>query len=70
MDADMGWGKINIASAFALAVMASPALAQGSIAIPEPTDLALFGLAVAGLFIGRRSSKAPPYERPKDSGDA
>ncbi len=48
----------------------TPAWAQGSMKIPEPTDIALFGLAVAGLFFGRRSSKAPPYEPPKDSSDA
>lgn len=46
----------------ALLVMSTPALAQGSIKIPEPTDIALFGLAIAGLIIGRRSSKAPPYD--------
>ncbi len=47
----------------ALLAMSSAASAQGIIAVPEPTDFALFGLAVAGLFIGRRSSKAPPHER-------
>jgi hypothetical protein len=66
----MGWGNFRIASAAMFAAIATPAVAQGSIAIPEPTDIALFGLAVAGLIIGRRSSKAPPYEPPKESGDA
>lgn len=51
----------------ALLVMSTPALAQGSIKIPEPTDIALFGLAVAGLIIGRRSSKAPPHDGKNDA---
>jgi hypothetical protein len=49
-------------SLIALLLMSSAAAAQGSIAIPEPTDVVLFGLAVAGLIIGRRSSKAPPHD--------
>lgn len=32
---------------------ATPAFAQG-LAIPEPSTLALFGLGVAGVIIGRR----------------
>ena len=51
----------------ALLVMSTPALAQGSIKIPEPTDIALFGLAIAGLIIGRRSSKAPPHDGNNDA---
>jgi hypothetical protein len=48
-------------------MLSMPAFAQGSIKIPEPTDIVLFGLAVAGLVIGRRSSKAPPHD---DNNDA
>ena len=48
-------------------MMSSPALAQSSVKIPEPTDIALFALAIAGLIVGRRSSKAPPYD---DNNDA
>ena len=40
--------------------MATPALAQGSTAIPEPTDLALFGLGVLGLILGRRGARRKP----------
>ncbi len=58
----MDRGISRIAGLLALAVMASPAWAQGSIKIPEPTDIALFGLAVAGLIVGRRSSKVPPHD--------
>ena len=39
---------------------ASPAWASGGMAIPEPTDLTLLGLALAGLIIGRRGAKRPP----------
>ena len=48
-------------------MMSSPAFAQSSVKIPEPTDIALFALAIAGLIVGRRSSKAPPYD---DNNDA
>ena len=41
-------------------LVASPALASGAIAIPEPTDLTLLALGVAGLIIGRRGAKRPP----------
>ncbi len=54
-------------SLVALLLMSSAASAQGSIAIPEPTDIVLFGLAVAGLIVGRRSSKTPPHD---DNNDA
>jgi hypothetical protein len=50
-----------------LLTSSTAALAQEGIKIPEPTDIALFGLAVAGLIIGRRSSKAPPHD---DNNDA
>ncbi|MEO5587866.1 MAG: PEP-CTERM sorting domain-containing protein [Novosphingobium sp.] len=36
---------------------ATPALAN-SVAVPEPTTLALFGLGVAGVIIGRRGGRS------------
>ena len=33
---------------------ASPALAETSSTVPEPSSLVLFGLGVAGVIIGRR----------------
>jgi hypothetical protein len=41
---------------------ATPALAQSAVSIPEPTDLALFGLGVAGLIIGRRGARKKPKD--------
>ena len=70
----MAWGLSQIGGAVALAFYASPALAQASSKVPEPTDFALFGLAVAGLIIGRQSSKHPPAnpaaEKPEQQPDA
>ncbi len=51
----------------ALFAMSAPAWAQSSLEIPEPTDIVLFGLAIAGLVIGRRSSKAPPHDKNNDA---
>jgi hypothetical protein len=45
-----------------LLAASAPALAQSSIKIPEPTDIMLFSLAVAGLIIGRSKSKTPPRD--------
>ena len=41
---------------------ASPAWASGGMAIPEPTDLTLLALGLAGLIIGRRGAKRPPKD--------
>lgn len=42
---------------------AGPALAASGTSIPEPNDLLLLGLGLAGLIIGRQAS------RKKKSGD-
>lgn len=49
-------------------IVAAPALANTGTAIPEPSDIGLFALAVAGLIIGRSISKRPPADPPTDSG--
>jgi hypothetical protein len=41
---------------------ASPALAKGWIAIPEPTDITLFALGVLGLIVGRRGARRKPRD--------
>ncbi|HVR89880.1 MAG TPA: PEP-CTERM sorting domain-containing protein [Novosphingobium sp.] len=60
--ADRGENRIRLTSRLAAAAVAglafaTPALAQSTTAIPEPTDLALFGLGVLGLIIGRRGAR-------------
>jgi hypothetical protein len=44
-------------AAAALILLASPALAEGGTAIPEPSNAALFALGVAGVLIGRFGSR-------------
>jgi hypothetical protein len=39
--------------------VAAPALAQSSIAVPEPGEFGLFALGVIGLMIGRHASRRP-----------
>jgi hypothetical protein len=39
--------------------VAAPVWASGGMAIPEPTDLTLLALGLAGLIIGRRGAKRP-----------
>ncbi|VWX46904.1 PEP-CTERM sorting domain-containing protein [Novosphingobium sp. 9U] len=50
-----------LTAAVLAAACATPALAaSGSVALPEPSAMLLFGLGVAGVAIGRRfSSKRP-----------
>jgi len=47
---------------------AVPAAASGGTAVPEPSDLALFTLGLAGLIIGRQSVKR--RRRDEDDRDA
>ena len=41
---------------------AAPALAQGSTRIAEPSDAAIFVIAVIGVIVGRQSSRRPPAD--------
>jgi hypothetical protein len=43
-------------------VLAAPAHAAGSIALPEPNTLMLLSLGVAGLLIGRHVARKPPRD--------
>jgi hypothetical protein len=37
--------------------MSSPSLAQAAVSIPQPTDMTLLALAVAGLVVGRHAAR-------------
>ncbi len=52
----------KVGAVFGVLCFASPAWASGGIAIPEPTDLTLLALGLAGLIIGRRGAKRPPKD--------
>ena len=45
-----------------LSMTATRALANTGTAIPEPSDIGLFVLAVAGLILGHSISKRPPAD--------
>lgn len=51
----------------AVLAMATPAFAQSQVSVPEPSDIGLFALGVAGLIIGRRSSRRPPRDHDEDA---
>lgn len=50
----------------ALLFAASPALAEGGTAIPEPSNWALFALGVTGVLIGRFGSRKRKRTPKKD----
>ena len=58
----MSGALIRITAMFGVLCLASPAWASGGMAIPEPTDLTLLALGLAGLIIGRRGAKRPPKD--------
>lgn len=49
--------RLACTACFITLAAATPALAH-SAAVPEPSTLALFGLGVAGLIIGRRGGRS------------
>ena len=58
----MGKAAFHLLVALSALVAASPAWAGGSTPIPEPTDLTLLAMGLAGLIIGRRAAKRPPKD--------
>ena len=56
----MSRAAINLAIAAITLLAASPAWASGGMEIPEPTDITLLALGLAGVIIGRRGAKRPP----------
>jgi hypothetical protein len=50
-------GALGIAIALSVSVVANAAIPDITTSIPEPSDFALFLMGVAGLVIGRRSSR-------------
>ena len=59
----MGRGHITAAAIVLCFGMAGRAAAGTAISIPEPTDLTLLALGLAGLIIGRRGAKRPPQDQ-------
>jgi hypothetical protein len=49
--------KIAILAGVLAIMSASPAAAQAAVRIPEPTDLTLLAMAVAGVIIGRHAAR-------------
>ena len=58
----MGRARISWVIGAAALLAASPVWASSGVQIPEPTDLTLLALALAGLIIGRRGAKRPPQD--------
>ena len=52
--------QISWVIALTALLAATPVWASGGMAIPEPTDITLLALGLAGLIIGRRGAKRPP----------
>ena len=58
----MGKAVFHLLVVLSALVAASPAWAAGSTPIPEPTDITLLAMGLAGLIIGRRAAKKPPKD--------
>ena len=50
------FASFALLAAFPAVLLASQPSAHGAVTIPEPTDLLLFSMGVAGLLIGRRAA--------------
>lgn len=63
----MGHGlftSLKVLAAFPAVLLAGQPLTRAFVAIPEPADIALFGIGVAGLLIGRRAAAKRSDEEP------
>lgn len=60
--ASMGKAALNLTFAIGILAASTPAWAGGSTPIPEPTDITLLAMGLAGLIIGRRAAKKPPKD--------
>lgn len=43
-------------------LLSAPAMAQAGLSIPEPSDVTLLGMGLAGLVIGRWAARRKPDE--------
>ena len=53
---------MRFVTAIMLAVIASPALADGGTQVSEPSTLALFALGTLGVIVGRHFAKRRPSD--------
>ena len=53
-----GWGAaMRTLAPIVLLLSAAPAAASGGTEVPEPSSLAIFGLGVLGVIVGRQAAK-------------
>ena len=58
----MGKAAFTLTIVVAALLAGTPAWAAGSTPIPEPTDLTLLAMGLAGLIIGRSGAMKPPKD--------
>jgi hypothetical protein len=48
---------MRVAAILLLTLLSAPAFAGNGTAVPEPSSMALFGLGVLGVIVGRRGAR-------------